>query len=72
MFELGILGIVLLAICYAAILWIVDRRRDVLHGHFVEAEPPPGPYTENPQAPSDSAKALQRLLVAIERDAEKT
>jgi hypothetical protein len=41
MFEIGIFCVILLAISYWAVLWLMGRREDVLHGEFVEsgAEP---------------------------------
>lgn len=44
MFEIGIFGVILLAVCYWAVLWLMGRREDVLHGEFVEAGAP----TEEP------------------------
>ena len=37
MFEIGIFCVILLAISYWAVLWLMGRREDVLHGEFVEA-----------------------------------
>src|SRR2546423_8168336 len=37
MFEIGIICVILLAISYWAVLWLMGRREDVLHGEFVEA-----------------------------------
>lgn len=39
MFEIGIFCVIFLAISYWAMLWLVGRRDDVLHGEFVESEP---------------------------------
>jgi hypothetical protein len=66
MFELGILGIILLAVGYWATLWTMGRREDVLHGKFVEAEPvvEPAPSV----APRASAESLQALLATIKQD----
>ena len=36
--EIGILVFLLLAFGYWAVLWIMGRREDVLHGQFVESE----------------------------------
>ena len=37
MFEISIFCVILLAISYWAVLWLMGRREDVLHGEFVEA-----------------------------------
>jgi hypothetical protein len=37
MFEISIFCVILLAISYWAVLWLMGRRQDVLHGEFVEA-----------------------------------
>ena len=37
MFEIIIFCVILLAVCYWAVLWLMGRREDVLHGEFVEA-----------------------------------
>ena len=39
MFEISIFCVILLAICYWAVLWLMGRREDVLHGEFVENDP---------------------------------
>src|SRR5882757_9112569 len=44
MFEISIFFVILLAISYWAVLWVMGRREDVLHGEFVEA----GAQTEEP------------------------
>jgi hypothetical protein len=71
MFELGILGIILLAVGYWATLWTMGRREDVLHGKFVEVEPAaaavePAPALQG--APRPSAESLQSLLATIKQD----
>ena len=40
MFEIGIFCVIFLAVAYWAVLWLMGRRGDVLHGEFVESEPP--------------------------------
>lgn len=39
MFEIGIFCVIFLALSYWAILWLMGRRNDVLHGEFVKSEP---------------------------------
>ena len=62
MFEIIIICVILLAISYWAVLWVMGRREDVLHGEFVEAkaagkEPPRSAFADkgafhNQPAPS--------------------
>ena len=40
MFEIGIFCVIFLAVAYWAVLWLMGCREDVLHGEFVESEPP--------------------------------
>ncbi len=40
MFEIGIFCVIFLAVAYWAVLWLMGRRDDVLHGEFVASEPP--------------------------------
>jgi hypothetical protein len=42
MFEIGIFSVIVLAVSYWAVLWVMGRREDVLHGEFVKAEAQPG------------------------------
>ncbi|SDJ89568.1 MULTISPECIES: hypothetical protein [Bradyrhizobium] len=42
MFEIGIFSLIVLAVSYWAILWVMGRREDVLHGEFVKADAQPG------------------------------
>ena len=39
MFEIGIFCVIFLAVAYWAVLWLMGRREDVLHGEFVKSEP---------------------------------
>lgn len=80
MFELGILCVIALAALYWTTLWIIGRRDDVLHGHFVHPDPgaaepkvagprlPPAPAMPPPLPPRADARTLQALLDAIKRD----
>ena len=76
MFEIGIFCVILLAVGYWVALWLMGRRDDVLHGHFIQADegvevapttalPPP---TSSPKVRADSSDSLQSLLAAITRD----
>lgn len=38
MFEIGIFSVIVLAVSYWAVLWLMGRREDVLHGEFVEGK----------------------------------
>ena len=40
MFEIGIFSVIVLAISYWAVLWVMGRREDVLHGEFVKKGEP--------------------------------
>ena len=61
MFEIGIFCVILFAVVYWAILFVMGRRDDVLHGEFVEADPEsvatgvampfPGPVAPPPPVP---------------------
>jgi hypothetical protein len=42
MFEIGIFSVIILAVSYWAVLWVMGRREDVLHGEFVKADAQPG------------------------------
>lgn len=42
MFEIGIFSVIILAVSYWAVLWVMGRREDVLHGEFVEGKAKPG------------------------------
>ncbi|MEH2607827.1 hypothetical protein [Bradyrhizobium sp. AZCC 1693] len=47
MFETGIFCVIFLAVAYWAVLWLMGRRNDVLHGEFVKSEP----HAEEPVRP---------------------
>ena len=38
MCEIGIFSVIVLAVSYWAVLWLMGRREDVLHGEFVEGK----------------------------------
>ncbi|XSC46204.1 hypothetical protein ACF1BQ_010080 [Bradyrhizobium sp. RDT10] len=40
MFEIGIFCVIFLAMAYWAVLWLMGRRNDVLHGELIKSEPP--------------------------------
>ena len=74
MFEIGIFGVILLAVGYWMVLWIMGRRDDVLHGHFVEPEPVSATASapaSQPAMPSGNAEALRPLLASIERELKR-
>jgi hypothetical protein len=70
MFEFIILGVIALAVGYWATLWLMGRRNDVLHGHFVQtdARPEAAANPSLPAANAASADKLQALLTAIKQD----
>jgi hypothetical protein len=53
MLELIICCFFVFAVAYWATLWAAGRRDDVLHGHFVEADP----KTARPAVPASVARA---------------
>lgn len=59
MFEIGIFCVIILAISYWAVLWLMGRREDVLHGEFVngEAQPDKPAQTVFPEPPERPAFA---------------
>lgn len=74
MFEIVIFGVIFLAASYWAVLWLMGRRGDVLHGEFVKSEPPGGeqrrPFParpELPQRPSLPRPALPQPAFRQER-----
>ena len=70
MFEIGIFCVILFAVVYWAILFIMGRHDDVLHGEFVEAEPEPVatgvvmPFPAPPRAVAKQQPALPTPIVA--------
>jgi hypothetical protein len=81
MFEIGIFCVIFLAVAYWAVLWLMGRREDVLHGEFVKSEPPAEEPVRPvfPKRPVRSAEAapaqppirqerLESLLNTIKQD----
>jgi hypothetical protein len=73
MFELSIFCVILIAVAYSATLWVMGRRKDVLHGEFVHVErpayePPPQPGLHQPAQTPANPERLQALLEVIKRD----
>lgn len=82
MFEISILCVIAIAAAYSATLWLMGRRKDVLHGEFVKAEPAPEMRRLElparpavvaipklvPKAALPNPDLLNSLLEAIKRD----
>ena len=69
MFEFIILCVIAWAIGYWVTLWLMGRRDDVLHGHFVQTDArPEAPSIPSPEANAGRADRLQALLTAIKQD----
>jgi hypothetical protein len=62
MFEIAILCVIVFAVVYWAVLFIMGRRDDVLHGEFVKAEPQPNavPRIPSPVQPVAPVTAAER------------
>ncbi|MBN8989797.1 MAG: hypothetical protein J0H42_16215 [Rhizobiales bacterium] len=63
MFEISIFCVILLAISYWAVLWLMGRREDVLHGEFVEAgtksdEPVRSVFPDGPVFPERTVRPV--------------
>ena len=69
MFKIGIFCVIFLAVAYWAVLWLMGRRADVLHGEFVKSEPnaeePVRPVF--PKRPAPSARPERPVEAAPER-----
>jgi hypothetical protein len=64
MFEIGIFSVIVLAVSYWAVLWLMGRREDVLHGEFVEGKAKPGePVRTTSPAPSVRPVFPDRLAI---------
>jgi hypothetical protein len=73
MFEIGIFGVILLAVAYCVILWMMGRRNDVLYGEFVQPRPEPMTASAGmprPERPPANAESLRSLLALIEQELE--
>ena len=71
MFEISIFCVILLAISYWAVLWVMGRREDVLHGEFVEAgaraeEPVRSVFPDRPAVPERAVRPVfpQKPVIA--------
>ena len=84
MFEIGIFSLIVLAVSYWAILWVMGRREDVLHGEFVEGKaksgepvqatsPAPSVRPVFPERPSLPARPVSAERIALpEKPAQAT
>ena len=63
MFEIGIFCVIFLAVAYWAMLWLMGRRNDVLHGDFVKSEP----HAKEPVRPVVSARPERPVEAASEQ-----
>ena len=69
MFEISIFSVIVLAVGYWVVLWLMGRHDDVLHGDFVHVEARPEAAPLNLPTPRvGSAETLQSLLTSIKRD----
>jgi hypothetical protein len=69
MFEFIILSVIALAFGYWVTLFLMGRRDDVLHGHFVQIDARAEvPSISSPAANAVHADSLQALLTAIKQD----
>jgi hypothetical protein len=73
MFEIGISCVIILAMAYWTVLWVMGRREDVLHGQFVEGHLEPDEPTRSivPDQPPFRPELLQSLLTSIKRDLDQ-
>jgi hypothetical protein len=67
MFEIIISCVILLAVFYWAVLWLMGRREDVLHGEFVEA----GAQTEEPVRSMFPERPARKVQAARQNFPEK-
>ena len=73
MFEFIILCVFALVVGYWATLWLMGRRDDVLHGHFVQTDAGVEPRPEQSSAgAAGRADTLQALLTSIKQDLKNT
>ena len=74
MLEIGLFGIIFLAIAYWTTLWVMGRREDVLHGQFVkksELQADEPARLVIPEQPPFQPERLQSLLASIKQDLER-
>ena len=64
-FEFVVLGIIPLAVFYWAMMFVIGRRGDVLHGNFVQQEPAVEPAEVTPRPGTEK---FQALLTVIKQD----
>jgi hypothetical protein len=57
MFEIGIFSVIILAVAYWTVLWLMGRREDVLHGEFVEGKAEPDEPV-HPISPEQQARPV--------------
>jgi hypothetical protein len=67
MFEIIIFCVILLAVFYWAVLWLMGRREDVLHGEFVEA----GAQAEEPVRSMFPERPARKVQAARQNFPEK-
>ena len=77
MFEIAIFCVILLAISYWAVLWLMGRREDVLHGEFVEAgaqseEPVRSVFPDRPVFPERTIFPEKPVIAKKSRIAKKS
>ena len=65
MFEIGIISVIVLAVSYWAVLWVMGRREDVLHGEFVEGKAKTGGETTKEVAAEPAVRPVFPDPVAL-------
>jgi hypothetical protein len=74
MFEISIVGVIVLALAYCTTLWVMGRREDVLHGQFVNKVDFPADEPARTVIPEPTAfrpERLQSLLASIKQDLDR-
>jgi hypothetical protein len=62
MFEIGIFSVIVLAVSYWAVLWLMGRREDVLHGEFVEGKAKSGTKSGEPVRATSSEPSVRPVF----------